>query len=306
MPEFANPEIFRLVLEELLTGVYLVDCEQKVHFWNSGAERITGYLCQEMIGRPMPENTFSGKANKETDAGSENSPLIEAIREGKPIQADAYLRHKQGHRVPVRLRAIPIRNGQNRLIGAAACFDENTSVSEWNRRRIKLAEFGCIDDDTGVPNIEFILTQLRECLDSYDKHHIPFGVLCIEVDRMDDLHASYGQIAVESIMRVVAQTLENSLRPADWLGRWTDKRFLAILTECRAVEFGEIGKRLQDMVSCSETDWWGDKLSVTVSFNGTAARQGDTIESLLERVQETLPEDAGSSVDCETTAQDTV
>jgi diguanylate cyclase (GGDEF)-like protein/PAS domain S-box-containing protein len=306
MPEFANPEIYRLVLEELLTGVCLIDCEQKVHFWNSGAERITGYLCQEMIGRPMPENTFSGKADSETDAGGVNSPLIAAIREGKPIQTDACLHHKKGHRVPVRLRAIPIRNEQNKLIGAAACFDENTSVSEWNRRRVKLAEFGCIDDDTGVPNIEFILTQLRECLDAYNKHHVPVGVLCIEVDRMDDLHASYGQNAVANIMRVVAQTLENSLRPTDWLGRWTDKRFLAILTECSAVEFSKIGKRLQNMVSDSETDWWGDKITVTVSFSGTAARPGDSIELVLERLQESLQGDAGSNVNCETTIQDIV
>jgi len=303
---FTNPEIYRLVLEELLTGVYLVDCEQKVHFWNSGAERITGYLCQEMIGRPMPEHTFSSKADNRPAADSENSPLVEAIREGKPIHTEAYLRHKKGHRVPVRLRAIPIRDGQNRLIGAAACFDENSSVSEWNRRRVKLAEFGCIDDDTGVPNIEFIMTQLRECLDAYDKHHIPFGVLCIEVDHMEDLHASYGQSAAANIMRVVAQTLENSLRPTDWLGRWTDKRFLAILAEYGAADFGKIGKRLQKMVSCSETDWWGDKISVTISFGGAAARQGDTIELLLERVQKSLPEVASSGVDAKTTMQNTV
>jgi diguanylate cyclase (GGDEF)-like protein/PAS domain S-box-containing protein len=304
MLEFANPDIYRLVLEELLAGVYLVDCEQKVHFWNLGAERITGYLSQEMLGRPVPEITFSDKTKNEKAANNENSPLVEAIREGKPIQTEAYLRHKQGHRVPVRLRAIPIRNGQNKLIGAAACFDENTSISEWNRRRSKLEEFGCIDDDTGVPNIEFILTQLRECLDAYEKHHIPFGVLCIEVDRMEELHASYGQIAVANITRVVAHALENSLRPTDWLGRWTDKRFLAILTECSAVEFGKIGKRLQNMVNGSETDWWGDKISVTVSYSGTAARQGDSIESLLERVQETLSGIADSGVDGKTTIQD--
>jgi PAS domain S-box-containing protein len=59
MPEFANPEVYQAVLEELLTGVYLVDCEQKVRFWNSGAERITGYLRHEMIGRPLPKDILS-------------------------------------------------------------------------------------------------------------------------------------------------------------------------------------------------------------------------------------------------------
>jgi PAS domain S-box-containing protein len=39
---FADLEIYRTVLEHAQTGIYMVDCEQKIQFWNDGAEIITG------------------------------------------------------------------------------------------------------------------------------------------------------------------------------------------------------------------------------------------------------------------------
>jgi len=41
-----DPEIFRTVLESLPIGVYMVDRDLKVIFWNRGAERISGYLAR--------------------------------------------------------------------------------------------------------------------------------------------------------------------------------------------------------------------------------------------------------------------
>ena len=51
MPDFKDPEIFRTVLSSLQTGVYLMDRDRKIHFWNDGAEKITGYLRQEVVAR---------------------------------------------------------------------------------------------------------------------------------------------------------------------------------------------------------------------------------------------------------------
>ena len=169
MKEFATPEIYRTLLEGLPTGIYLEDGDHTIHFWNSGAERITGYLSQEIIGRSLPENTFSTSASAEMITQGENSPLTAVMLEGRPVQFEAYLRHRKGHSIPVSLRAIPIRDADGKVIGAAACFDEAASASEWNRRQDKLAKYGCLDNETGAPNHEFIQTQLRESLDEFEK-----------------------------------------------------------------------------------------------------------------------------------------
>jgi chemotaxis protein MotA len=50
MPVFADPEIYRIVLESMQTGLYMVDCDQRIRFWNEGAEKITGYFRQDVVG----------------------------------------------------------------------------------------------------------------------------------------------------------------------------------------------------------------------------------------------------------------
>jgi len=39
-----DQDVYRAVLESLATGVYLIDRERRILFWNHAAEQITGYL----------------------------------------------------------------------------------------------------------------------------------------------------------------------------------------------------------------------------------------------------------------------
>src|SRR5579862_2286480 len=59
--ELDKPEIYRRVLESLQTGIYLVDQTQKILFWNDGAERITGHLRQDVLGRFCVEDLLGNR-----------------------------------------------------------------------------------------------------------------------------------------------------------------------------------------------------------------------------------------------------
>lgn len=48
MSESQHPEIFRTVLESPQT---IAERELRIVFWNDGAEKITGYLRQEVVAR---------------------------------------------------------------------------------------------------------------------------------------------------------------------------------------------------------------------------------------------------------------
>jgi len=36
-----NPKLFRRVLEDLPVGIYIVDGERRIQFWNHGADHLT-------------------------------------------------------------------------------------------------------------------------------------------------------------------------------------------------------------------------------------------------------------------------
>ena len=290
MTSFQDPEIYKDVLRTLSTGVYLVDREGRIVFWNQGAEEITGYLSQEVLGRQCGDS-FLGHVDRENRvlSGAE-VPLVAAMRDGQTVEARLSIRHKIGHPVLLRLRASPIRDVNGTVVGAAECFDEPAASLQHDNRESKLAMLGCIDGPTGAANRDYTETQIEEHLRTFALHRVPFSILAVEVDNLDALRARDGNGVVHTLLRVTAEALASSLRPTDLLGRWTETQFLALVTECSSFEIHRVAERLQKMVSCAEARWWGDPLQFTASFGGTSAKDGDCAEDLVKRAQTALQE----------------
>jgi len=290
MTRFDNLEILRSVLEELPVGVYLVGRDGKILFWNWGAERITGHLRQDVVGHVCRED-FLG--NTEENGGQESgaSAALEAVlRDGKTTESQVSFRHKAGHLVPVRLRASAIRDAQGTIIGVAECFDEIVDVAEWDRRHSKLAEYGCLDATSGVLTHKMVDLRLRECLATYAEQQVPFCVLTIAFDRLEDVKARYGIGAIAAVLRVAGHTIENSLRPTDFVGRWQENEFLGIVTECAIGEIPKVGERLRKMISAAKITWWGDSVPVTISIGATAVKNGDDVSEMTRRAEGALRE----------------
>src|SRR5262249_51012692 len=161
---------------------------------------------------------YTDSEDKSVDG--KTAPLSMAMRDGRPSGAVVNLRHKEGHRVPVRLFACPIRNSHGSITGAVECFDEAPSSAKWIERRSTLAEYGCIDDVSGVLSHEMILLHLRESLALFAEKPVPFAVVCIAIDHLDQIKRRDGPAVLPPTLRVFGLTLENSLRPSDFVGRW--------------------------------------------------------------------------------------
>lgn len=297
MTQIDKPEILRGVLEELPTGVYLVGRDGKILFWNWGAERITGHLRQDVVGHACRED-FLGNAEGSKGEASPAAAALEAVlRDGKATESQVSFRHKSGHLVPVRLRAIPMRDASGTIIGAAECFDEMVGMAEWNRRHDKLAEYGCLDTASGVLNRKMVESRLRECLATFVEQQVPFCAMSIAFDHLEDVKARYGTGAIAAVLRIAGQTLENSLRPTDSLGRWQENEFLAIVAECNIKEIPRVGERLRKMISGAKITWWGDALPVTISMGATAVKCGDKIPEIVRRTEGALRESIAAGGD---------
>jgi diguanylate cyclase (GGDEF)-like protein/PAS domain S-box-containing protein len=290
MASFDDPAIIRSVLEDLPSGVYLVGRDGKILFWNYGAERITGHLRQDIVGHACRED-FLGNTEGSDDQVTAASAALEAVlRDGKPTESQVSFRHKAGHLVAVRLRAMPMKDGQGNIIGAVECVDEVVGIAEWDRRQDKLAEYGCLDAATGVLNHKMVQSHLRECLATYADQPVPFCIVCIAFDHLEDVKSRYGAGAIGAVLRIAGQTLHNCLRPTDYLGRWQENEFLAILTECDLAEVPRVGERVKKMIARAKISWWGDSLPVTVSMGAAAVKPEDTVREIMRRAEGALCE----------------
>jgi len=153
---------------------------------------------------------------------------------------------------------------------------------------------------TGVAAQSFMETQLRENLITFAEHNIPFGILLVQIDHMDQFRASRGPGVVSTILRVIAQSVENCVRPTDLVGCWGENQFIAILSETEESEVALVGERVKRMIGRSEIEWGGDKFSVTSPVGGAGCRAGDNPEFLIARAEASIRESIGKGGNCVT------
>lgn len=281
-------EVYRTVLENLPVGVYLVDHERRILFWNTGAARISGYLRHEVVGRFCYSDILSYCDESDSLLCASACPLTGTLMEGKPRMIEAFLRHKQGYRIPVRVWVCPIQDLRGTPIGAAELFEEKESVQDSSCNAAEFALCGCVNPATQLPTLACMKTFLQAGLALLAEHHLPMGVLGIQINRFEHFKETYGQHADDAMAHVLAHTLKNTLRPADILGHWQDHRFLAIIANCDETTLRAEVERLSRMAQMLTIKWWGDQLSVTVSIGGSLAQVGESFESLLRRVEELM------------------
>ena len=288
MSEVRDPEVFGAVLDSLPMGVYIADRDGTILFWNQGAERITGYQRYEVIGHCRRENILAQCNDQGCPMCGEKCPFHDTAMEGRERELRLSLRHKHGHPVAVRFRINPIRDPQGAVQYVVGSFDEPRAAAEAERNRRTPVPATCVDETTGVANHGFIEFQLREHLAGFAEYHVPFGIMCLQIDGFEHLRAAYGRQATDSMLRVVAETLRNGLRPSDVAGHWGENQFLAVLPNCGGLGAEKVAERVQKLVAGAGIHWWGEHLSIATSIGYASATAGDTIELLVERAQRSL------------------
>ena len=88
-----------------------------------------GFAHQEVLGRSCEEQIpLHSRRDGAALCGSE-CPLPRTILNGKTRNLELFLRHRDGHCVPVRTRTTPIRSTSGDLIGAAEVFEHSTNAA---------------------------------------------------------------------------------------------------------------------------------------------------------------------------------
>jgi sigma-B regulation protein RsbU (phosphoserine phosphatase) len=117
------------ILNTLPDGAYITDLDRNILFWNTAAERITGWPARDVVGRSCNDNILVhiDKDGHEL-CGKEYCPLHRSIVTGQPSEAPllVYARNRTGDRIPVEVSVSPIRNDDGTIIGGIELFRDLT------------------------------------------------------------------------------------------------------------------------------------------------------------------------------------
>jgi diguanylate cyclase (GGDEF)-like protein len=281
--------LYLSILDQIDDGVYFVDRQKRILLWNRGAERITGFLRSDVVG-----GDCGGRWLCHIDASgrmlcTNGCPLQRAVDSGVPIDADAFLQHKLGHRVPVKVKTIPLRDQQGHLVGAVEIFRSTADDQRQEQLIEELSHLAMIDDLTRLPNRRHFDMQLDRRLAELARFGWPFGVMMIDIDHFKLVNDRAGHQAGDEILRLVARTLAANCRGFDTVARWGGEEFTAIITNVHEVELRLVAEKLRAMVEASElreNDY--APLQITVSIGGALAQSNETAAELMKRADEMM------------------
>lgn len=282
-PEGLPLGFYKELLDGLDEAIYFVDQNRRVLYWNKAAEALTGIAAADIIGTRCCDDRLQHVSTGGESLCHGDCPLARTIRDGIPRAEDVYLRHREGHRIPVHTRITPIRDVEGRIVGASEVFRDNSAALALNERSAHLERAALLDPLTGLPNRRCVESALRARMDEYERYGWVFGVLFVDIDRFKTVNDGYGHSVGDMVLRMVSRTLAANTRTFDILGRWGGEEFLAVLANVGEDELCSIAERSRMLVRESSLPTSRGRLSVTVSIGGTMVVPGDTTDTVVRR-----------------------
>lgn len=277
-------DFYKDIIDNLYDGIYFVDRDRVITYWNKGAERITGYSAKQTIGRACRDNLLNHVTANGVQLCTNNCPLAATMEDGREREAEVFVHHIDGHRVPIVVRASPIRDKDGIIIGAIESFSNNTNVFETRSKLRELRRAAIIDPLTGIGNRRYLEGRLSAVIAEYQQNASTAGLLFMDVDKFKQVNDTYGHTVGDAVLRMVSKTIRYALRATDIVGRWGGEEFVVILydmQEAEALRFP--AEKIRALVEQSQLHLNGGGLAVTLSIGGTLLHANDTPERFIQR-----------------------
>jgi diguanylate cyclase (GGDEF)-like protein/PAS domain S-box-containing protein len=281
LPDLAD-DLYLALLHSLNEGMCFLDAKGAVRFWNHAAEEISGFTATEALGAHRLEDVLS--YCDEAGHAMPVAPIVETLADGKERTGRRFLRHKNGHRMPVRTRTILVRSGTGVHLGAMDLFQ---TLGDPSPRPLPVANASELSEESSEDEAcEFLTAQLKLRAEQIHHHGRPFGVLLVDIDGLGRQDQRFGREAGDRLLSMVERTTSMCLRSEDVCGRWGDDTILVLLYLPDEERLQHVADRLLGLIHSSRIQWWGETVSVTVTIGGSMFHADDSEHTVVRRVEE--------------------
>ncbi len=282
-------DFYREILDNLYDGIFFVDKEGCITYWNKGATSLTGYSSADVQGRNYCD--IFQPLDKHGNNLCENNicPIRRVFDIATLTEIEAYICHKEGHLLPISIRIAPVREVSEQYVVAVEIHSSNSPRYAMRQRLEELQELAMHDLLTGIANRRFVEINLAARLEEFKRYGFDFSVMFIDADHFKTINDTHGHTVGDRILKMISATIANSLRSFDIIGRWGGEEFVVLLVNTKKDDLFKLTDRLRRLVESSAlTLDNGETLKVTVSVGATAAQKGDSVGSLIERADKLM------------------
>ena len=283
------PDSFlKAIVDSLSDGVYYVNRDRTITYWNQSAERLSGFTDADMVGRYCHSNILAHVDAAGTALCWTICPLAATIQDGQPREVDVWLRHRDGHRVPVRVRTSALRDATGTIQGAVETFDDNTAKLRAVADAVAAHRDALTDALTQLPNRRYLEREVAGRRGNAQRYGRRLGFLIVDIDHFKDINDRHGHAVGDRVLQVVARTLLGGVREGDFVARWGGEEFVALIENAGDDALAVTAERLRALVSASRVMNGDEEIAVRVSIGGTVLQADEPSDALFARADELL------------------
>lgn len=277
--------LLNFILEKINVGVFVLNRDMTVVFWNHFMEMNSGREEHEIVGRnifevfpELPKTWLEKKIQSVfvlknfAFTSWEQRPYLFKFRHNRPVTGGVDCMRQNCTFVPVK-----DENGQVNHVCVTLIDVTDTSIyqSQLIETRDRLDEASNRDGLTGVYNRRYLEQALAKEFARVKRYDETLSLIMLDIDHFKRVNDERGHLAGDEVIRRTAEILSNGIRESDTLGRYGGEEFAVLLPHTKLDGALVLAERLRKCVAAQPITFGNQSIPVTISI-GVAELHPDT------------------------------
>jgi diguanylate cyclase (GGDEF)-like protein len=144
------------------------------------------------------------------------------------------------------------------------------------------------DPVTGIQNRAALNTAMDREISLAHRHSAPLSVIMVDIDSFKKVNDSYGHLAGDAVLRVLAECLSQCVRGGDIVFRYGGEEFTVLLSNTDQAGAKLLADRIRTAVEKLQIRYDCLDIGITASLGVASFAPGDSAEGLLKRADQAL------------------
>jgi diguanylate cyclase (GGDEF)-like protein len=171
---------------------------------------------------------------------------------------------------------------------ASRVLDLEASLDIARGERESLHHLAVTDWLTNLHNHSYSRYFLGEALDRSRAEESALCVVMADLDHFKKVNDAHGHLIGDRVLQIAAARMFSGARDGDEICRYGGEEFLFILQNTDIEEGKEVAERVRTRIGSDAVHGRDGDIKISLSLGVAQAREGDTVETLIERADEAL------------------
>ncbi|HEN8710136.1 TPA: GGDEF domain-containing protein [Pseudomonas putida] len=145
-----------------------------------------------------------------------------------------------------------------------------------------------IDPLTGLPNRAAWSEQVEREMQAWQENGGHLAMAILDLDHFKRINDSYGHLAGDKVLKIVADQLRKRLRPRDFIARFGGEEFVLLLAQTSPTVAAQVAEVLRAAIEACPFHFKGERVVITASIGLSAFRSGERDDQVLKRADAAL------------------